>query len=139
MELSILTDSVKVGIVGSRRRDSESDLAAVRTKLLEIISSCSGKEIILVSGGCPKGGDRFAEILAKELGLQIIIHYPKLDDMDPSRNRRFEFAKVAYARNTLIAEDSDILLACVAADRKGGTEDTVKKYLKFGKRNLILA
>jgi len=29
-------------------------------------------------------------------------------------------------------------MACVAEDRTGGTEDTIKKYLALGKTNLIL-
>jgi len=40
--------------------------------------------------------------------------------------------------NTYIARDSDILIACVSKDRKGGTEDTIKKYLKLGKNKLYL-
>jgi len=31
------------------------------------------------------------------------------------------------ARNTLIANNCDILIACVSPDRTGGTEDTIKK------------
>ena len=29
-----------------------------------------------------------------------------------------------------IAEKSDVLVACVTKDRTGGTEDTIKKFLK---------
>ena len=49
----------------------------------------------------------------------IYIHNPKWD----------ELGKVAgFYRNTFIARDSDILIALVAEDRKGGTEDTLKKH-----------
>lgn len=34
--------------------------------------------------------------------------------------------------------EADVLIACVAEDRKGGTEDTIKKFQKLGKTQLIL-
>jgi len=133
----IITEQVNVGIVGSRRRDSDEDLVLTRVSLQKLIEQYGQGNITLVSGGCPKGGDRFAEILAKEFNLPIIIHYPDKSKM-PETPKRWDYAVIAYARNTLIARDSDILLAVVSSDRKGGTEDTIKKYLKMGKKNLIL-
>ena len=133
----ILTDHITVGIVGSRCRDSESDLQEVRHALIKVLEQNPGKTIDLVSGGCPEGGDRFAEILATELSLPIHIHYPDKSKL-PEKPKRWDFATINYARNTLIARDADILIACVASDRKGGTEDTIKKYMKMGKKNLIL-
>jgi len=50
-----------------------------------------------------------------------------------------QYGKAAgFIRNTYIARDSDVLIACVADDRIGGTEDTIRKYLKTGKTNLII-
>ena len=34
-----------------------------------------------------------------------------------------------FVRNGDIANNSDVLIACVAKDRKGGTEDTIGKFL----------
>lgn len=121
-----------IGIVGSRRRDTEEDLLVVATTFWDIYE----KGDRLVSGGCKQGADRFAEILAIEHGLTITIHYPHKEDLDEELlkvNPRAAWAKINYARNTLIAEDCDILIACVAPDRKGGTEDTIKKAIKLGK------
>jgi hypothetical protein len=116
----------RIGIVGSRRRDGVQDFLKVEKALLEIFST----DDWIVSGGCPKGGDRFAEVLAKNYGISILIHYP-----DWKR-----FGKAAgFHRNTKIAKDASILTACVALDRTGGTEDTVKKFVKLhGQDNLIL-
>jgi len=65
------------------------------------------------------------------------IHFPNEDDLDPvilRKNPRAAWAIINYARNKLIARDADILIAVVAADRKGGTEDTIKHFRKkFGK------
>lgn len=116
----------KIGIVGSRRRDSEEDLETCRRILLEIYKEGD----TLVSGGCPKGGDRFAEIFAKEYNIPIKIHYPDKSKLDPEKlkkNIKWAYAEINFARNTLIAQDSDVLIAVVASDRKGGTEDTIKK------------
>lgn len=116
---------MKIGIVGSRRRNEISDYAAVRDAFLSLWENRTlydGKAITeIVSGGCPKGGDRFAEELSKHFDVDMTIFYPKWK----------KYGKVAgLIRNTYIARDSDVLIACVAADRKGGTEDTIKKFLR---------
>lgn len=139
-----------IGIVGSRRRGANEDISAVRNALSSVVQEFSKESglksgvwsyISFVSGGCAKGADSFAEIIAEELGVPIKVHYPQLTELDKdllATNPRIAYAKINYARNTKIAEDSDVLIACVASDRKGGTEDTVKKYKKLGKTKLIL-
>ena len=116
----------KIGIIGSRRRDTGLDYRAVQKTLYEIYEDGDW----LVSGGCPKGGDRFAEVMAKKYGMAILIFYPNWK----------KYSKAAgFVRNTFIAENSDILIACVAEDRTGGTEDTIKKFLKdHDEKDLIL-
>lgn len=49
-----------IGIIGSRRRDGLADLAKVERAFKSIYQVGD----TIVSGGCPQGGDRFAEILA---------------------------------------------------------------------------
>jgi len=114
-----------IGIVGSRRRDSLEDLERCRMALKEVYEQ--GDRI--VSGGCPCGGDRFAEVLARKLGCTIVIHHA-----DWKRKGR----SAGFQRNTLIAQDCDILIAVVASDRRGGTEDTIEKAEKLGKRIVIV-
>ena len=116
---------MKIGIIGSRRRDTSEDYQKVLNKFWEI----NDGNTILISGGCPKGGDKFAEIIAKEYHIPINIYYADWKKYGKS---------AGFIRNTYIAEDSDILIACVAKDRTGGTEDTIKKYLKLNKKELIL-
>lgn len=109
-----------IGIVGSRRRDSIADYKLCEKAFLEIYE----KGDTIVSGGCPKGGDRFAEMIADLHDIPIKIHKAEWD----------KFGKAAgFKRNTYIAEDADIIIAVVAADRTGGTEDTLKKADKMGK------
>jgi len=116
----------KIGIIGSRRRDGGDDYIKVIKQATEIYEDGDR----LISGGCPKGGDRFAEIIAKTIGCPILIFHSDWD-----RHGR----GAGFVRNTYIADESDILIACVAEDRKGGTEDTIKKFLKNkSKENLYL-
>jgi len=126
-----------IGIVGSRRRDTKEDLDACRKIFLEIYEEGD----IIVSGGCPKGGDRFAKIFIEEYHTQKIIHYPDKSKLDPvklKQNPRWAYAEINFARNTLIAKDSDVLIAVVASDRKGGTEDTIKKAIAMGKKIILV-
>lgn len=113
-----------IGIVGSRRRDSSVDEAKCCAAFINIHRD--GDQ--LVSGGCPTGGDRFAENIARGLGLTITIHYANWSK-GPS---------AGFQRNTLIARDCDILIAVVASDRKGGTEDTVDKVSRLGKKVILV-
>jgi len=115
----------KIGIVGTRRRDDIDSYEKVVNALHSIFKSGD----MLVSGGCPKGGDRYAEIIAKRCGIPIKIY--------PANWERYGKG-AGFIRNTDIARESDILIACVASDRKGGTEDTIKKFKKFHPENLLI-
>lgn len=114
-----------IGIVGSRRRNTDADYTAVLEAFKKLYTL--GDEI--VSGGCPEGADRFAEMIAKKLQVPIKIYYAEWDRLGKS---------AGFVRNTNIAEDANILIACVASDRTGGTEDTVKKFVNMREGELIL-
>lgn len=115
----------RIGIIGSRRRHSLADLNLTRDAFVKVYESGD----IIVSGGCPKGGDYFAEVIAREMHIPITIHKANWS----------EYGRTAgFQRNTYIARDSDILIAVVSEDRTGGTEDTIKKYNKLGKKDLVL-
>jgi hypothetical protein len=119
------TNPKRIGIIGARCRNSDKDLEQLKEEFFKIYNDGD----IIVSGGCPKGGDRFAEIIAKELGLteqngKLIIFRAEWDKYGKS---------AGYKRNGLIAEGCDILLAVVAPSRTGGTEDTIRKAKQAGK------
>lgn len=126
-----------IGIVGSRRRNEPADYALLEEALYKVYK----KGDRLVSGGCELGADHFAEQIAKVWGIGITIHYPRRENLDErllKTNPRGAYAIINFARNTLIARDAKILLALVAPDRKGGTEDTVAKALALGKEVVLL-
>ena len=61
-----------LGIVGSRRRNTPEDKEIIRRTILWI------KPEMIISGGCPKGADKFAAELAKELKIPITEYLPDL-------------------------------------------------------------
>jgi len=108
---------IKIGIVGSRRRDTTTDFKAVWNAYDEIVQRSKIDYHTIVSGGAYKGADRFAVDIARDQGGKMITYFPYGHNVEDY-----------YARNTLIAQESDILIACVNRDRRGGTENTVTKF-----------
>lgn len=124
----------KIGIVGSRRRNSPPDKQLVLDAFQKIYDEENG-DACIVSGGCPEGADKFAEEIAEQFGMtkkngRLIIHKP---NKPPKGSPYYMFVKAFHARNTLIAEDADILIAVVAENRKGGTENTIETAEKLEK------
>lgn len=106
-----------IGIIGTRRRDTPMAYKAVEQKFLELYQPGDW----ICSGGCPKGGDRFAESIAKKYGVPIVIFHADWTNKGKG---------AGLIRNLDIANKSDVLIACVATDRTGGSEDTIRKFLK---------
>jgi hypothetical protein len=115
----------KIGIIGTRKRNIITDFNMVRDAFFEVYEEGDW----IVSGHCPKGGDAFAEKIAYDNGIPILIFPPVKKE-----------AKYFFQRNTSIAENSDILIAClidptdnledIYKRKYGGSEDTIRKFLK---------
>ena len=117
----------KIGIIGTRKRDSDNDFSLCEKEFIKIFEE--GDE--LVSGGCSSGGDLFCEQLAKKYQVPIKIYYANWN----------KFGKSAgFIRNSKIAEDSDIIIALLPNDgsHSNGTEDTIKKAEKMGKKIILV-
>lgn len=138
-----------IGIIGSRRRDTEEDFLITRNAFIEVYEP--GDKIC--SGLCPKGGDWFAVLIALGAGWQTDpVARRWLYNKVKKGEHKLEIPSIwfpaewdkygrgaGFKRNTDIAQTSDILIACVAHDRKGGTEDTIKKFRNMeNKKGLIL-
>ncbi len=100
-----------IGIVGSRSRNSDQDFYTVARKFKEIYKDGDW----ICSGGCPKGGDYFAEKIHKRMSTPFLLFPANWDKHGKG---------AGFIRNTDIAKASDVLIACVSDDRTGGTEDT---------------
>jgi len=112
-----------IGIIGTRKRNSEHDFLCLVDRFLQIYEEGD----IIVSGGCPVGGDYFAEILAEAYcEKEPIIFYPAWDIYGK---------RAGFLRNTEIAKQSDVIIALVTKDRNlsRGTMDTVNKMIGMNK------
>lgn len=120
------TTSKVIGIVGTRRRNTESDFY----KVYDLFQELYKPDDTICSGLCPEGGDYFATLIAKKFNLKTLWFPADWEKYGKS---------AGFIRNTDIARESHILIACVHKDRTGGTEDTIKKFIKFhGNKNLYL-
>jgi len=116
----------KIGIIGTRKRNIRTDYQLVHDIFFEIYEEGDW----IVSGHCPVGGDAFAEKIAYDYGIPILLFPPKK-----------RTAKEFFARNTLVAEAMDCVIACllrpsdsieeILKRTSGGSEDTLKKFRKF--------
>ena len=113
-----------IGIVGTRSRDSDEDFKIVKAKFLELYYIGD----VICSGKCYKGADRFAELLQKEYNTAKLWF--------PANWKKYG-RKAGFIRNTDIARESDVLIACVSKNRAGGTEDTIDKFIKFHGKNQL--
>ena len=122
----------KIIIIGTRSRDTNEDFKLVYDEFKKWYKDGD----IIISGGCPKGGDRFAEVIASRLGMtegngQLIIHRPKKPGKD---SPKYMWAKAFYERNTVVAkeaEDNTVTIACISKTKTGGgTGDTLSKITK---------
>ena len=108
----------RIGIVGTRQRDSEADFDLVVAAFLKVYELGD----VIISGGCLRGGDRFAAAIASKMNIPIKEYLPDWENYPRLGG---------FIRNTRIAGDSDILIACIAKIRKGGTEDTINKFKRI--------
>lgn len=145
-----MSSSKTIGIIGTRKRDSIKDFKLTKHQFLKIYNPNDS----ICSGLCPQGGDWFAVLIS--LGKYYISdknEKQKILNKIKSNKIKYKIQPLwfpadwerhskgaGFIRNTDIAKNSDILIAVVSDDRKGGTEDTIKKFLRFNKppENLIL-
>ena len=134
-------DTLKVGIVGSRRYENRQKIKEFIFKL----KNDKGDDTIIVSGGCSQGADHYAKKYALELGLQyeeyppahkshnLYCKLPKKNYSKPYSVRNF------FARNKQIAIHSQYVVAFIprGVDSKG-TMSTVNYAKKFGKKTLVI-
>lgn len=98
----------RIGIVGSRSFPN-------RDKVIQLVNSLP-IDFEVVTGGAP-GVDTWAELMARERGLDLNIYYPDWTNLGKS---------AGIARNTLIVQNSDCIVAFWHNSSKG-TKDSIKK------------
>jgi hypothetical protein len=128
------TDPFRVGIVGSRRRNSYKDRGYVFRIVDGLLCAFRGKRPVVVVSGGAAGPDSFAEEAADVLGAGKLIH--RIEPVVPFDLA--EFTRRAFERNGWIVRDSDVVFALVHESRTGGTENTISHAEKAGRTTYLV-
>jgi predicted Rossmann fold nucleotide-binding protein DprA/Smf involved in DNA uptake len=132
---------MKVAIVGSRKYENKTKIKKFIFKLIEKY----GKEVIVVSGGCGNGADRYAKKYALELGAQYQ-EYPPFHEvhnlycvLPESCYSKPYNVRFFFVRNKQIAQNSDRVVAFIPSGVEAkGTLSTLKYAKKFGKKVMVI-
>lgn len=125
---------LKLGIVGSRKRNSLKDFHLLKEFILKAKEKFN---ITIISGGCQTGADHFAEMIAEELKIPIILFLPDKSKL-PEKPQKYHFRQINFDRNTLIAEACEVLVALTIPEGSNGTDDTIEKTKKLNKKVILL-
>ena len=132
---------MKVGIVGSRRYEN-------RKKIKDFIFELEkkfGNDLIIVSGGCKNGADKYAKKYALELDVQYE-EYPPFHEVhnlycvlpETLYGKPYKVSNY-FARNKQIAKNSDMVVGFIFENtQSNGTDSTLKYAKKFNKKTLII-
>jgi len=132
---------MRLGIVGSRGYTNRERIKSIVERY---IAQYGSGNLIIVSGGCPKGADFLGKQVALELDLPYEEHAPRHAKYNQycvqspdSYNKPYNVGHY-FERNAEIAEGSDHILAFTIKGLKcNGTMDTVTKARKLGKQVFI--
>ena len=125
---------MRIGIVGSRRRDTVGDKELIKRYVISQshIITTPENTIGYVSGGCKQGADKFIKEICEELHYNLKEFLPIFPtDKELTYSDR---VKAYYSRNKQIADYVDKLVVLRAPDHKGGTENTIKYFLERKKK-----
>jgi len=125
-------DQLYVGIIGTRKRNSADDYLLTHDTFVKAtaLKVEDGKtDVVIVSGLCTKGGDKFAVTLYKKYKTKKL-WFPAQWNIYGT--------DAGHIRNTDIAKVSDSLIVVRDYNCTGGAEDTLTKFKRLGKEELIL-
>ncbi len=128
---------LRVAIVGSRRRNSPTDILIVQRTIEKFVDKYGKSNVIFISGGCSEGADKFCAEYCKEKGYNLDEKLPKYKLTGEKVD--YETAcKQLFDRNKFIAFESDVVIGLVMQDpeHKGGTWFTLNEARKL-KRQVV--
>jgi len=132
---------MKIGIIGSRKYEN-------RRKIKETIFNLKkkfGDELVIFSGGCLDGADKYAKKYALELDCNYVEVNPAHTPKNLYSYMREEWygkkysPKNFYVRNKILAKSIDRLIAFVPeGDSARGTANTVNYAVEFNKKVIVI-
>lgn len=131
-----------LGVVGSRAYSNRDRVLKVISRYIERYGA---ENLVVVSGGCPNGGDAMAKDVALSLGLYYSEFPPKHARHNeycvnpPDEYNKPYNVRNFFERNTQIAEYCDHVVAFIVKGVKAnGTMDTIAKAKHFNKKVVVL-
>ena len=135
---------MRIGIVGSREFQAGS---MIRNFIFEAKQKM-GDDLVIVSGGQPRGADG----MAKKYALEFNVKYAEFPPAHYNWNEHcvmeaYHYGKeyrpyYYFQRNTQIAEYSDVVIAFIPKlwelKDSNGTNDTCEKALGLGKKVIVM-
>lgn len=124
---NLFDEFINVGIIGSRSRNSQDDYIKVHDAFIKLKNEfvSDEREFMIVSGGAKSGGDAFAKMLHEQYQTHYTEYVPQY--LKHKNNPKY----APLSRNHYTAKHSEILIACVNNNKKGGTEDTIDKFKAY--------
>ena len=132
---------MKIGIIGSRKYEN-------RRKIKETIFNLKkkfGDELVIFSGGCLDGADKYAKKYALELDCNYVEVNPAHTPKNLYSYMREEWygkkysPKNFYVRNKILAKSIDRLIAFVPeGDSARGTANTVNYAVEYNKKVIVI-
>lgn len=132
-DATTVTTGRRIAVVGNRDFRDRNVVTRVLDRLVQ-------PGDVLVSGGA-RGPDTWAEEYARAHGLAMKVFpalWKDLSHPDADIRKRLDGSKydarAGYRRNQFVVDAAEVVLAFVADDRNGGTEDTIMRAVGAGKR-----
>ena len=132
---------MKIGIVGSRRYENRKKIKETIYKLREKFDG----DLIIVSGGCENGADKYA----KKYALEMECKYKEFNPAHTTKNLYSAMSDNYYEkpyhvsqfhhRNMLIARDCDVMMAFIPNGIESkGSMSAIKNAKKLNKPVTII-
>lgn len=132
---------MRIGIIGSRKYEN-------KRKIKETIFNLKqkfGNDLVIFSGGCSDGADKYAKKYALELDCNYIEVNPSHTPKNLYSYMRKDWygkkynTKNFFVRNKILAKSIDKLIAFVQeGDNAKGTASTVNYAVEFNKKVIVI-
>ena len=133
---------MKIAIVGSRKYTNKKKIKDFIFNLREKY----GNDIVIVSGGCKDGADKYAKKYALELDVRYE-EYPPFHEvhnlycgLPEDRYGKPYNVKYYFARNKIIAGTADFIVAFIPEGvEANGTKNVLEYAKKLNKKRIIIS